>query len=378
MSTFDELLGLQPAGSPAESPAAVKVPAAAGGDLMQNDSRHLPGSHGFGGFDGADRHDETLANWVSPLRSADADILPDKGIIDGHTRDMLRNDAYVQGGSNLHKDNIVGAQYMLMTRPASRVVFGQQDDVWEAEFQEEVEEKFDLLADSPNHWLDASRTNTFTQMVRLAVGVHLAGGEVLATVEWVRDGSPFSTAIQFVDLDRLSTEPMSMMDKNVRAGIRYNQRGAPQAYQIRTQHPNDLRWQMDMPSWVEVPMAQAVGSAAGHPPLRADPSGPIARHLRDGRLPARDEVRQASFESVQLQSAVMQSMFAAAITSELPTETVMQQMGGAAMTGQNMQEAIVNYATAFLGRSTNTRATKVASGSTARASRTSSPAPSWR
>lgn len=301
-----------------------------------------------GGFEGADRFDQSLALWDSPLRSADADILPDKEIIDGRTRDMLRNDAFIQGGANLHKDNIVGAHFMLNTRPATKVIFGKEDDVWEAEFQEEVEEKWDLYAESPDNWLDAQRTNSFTSMVRLAVGIHLAAGEVLAAVEWIKDGRPFNTAIQMLDLDRLSTRPESNNDVNVRAGIRFDSRGAPQSYQIRTEHPHDVNaWSFKMPSWTEVPIRKPWGRLQMihiHEQVRPDQS----RGVSELASSLREQKFARKFRDVNLQRAIMQSMYAAAITSELPSEQVFTSLGGGSMTSDNAQEAVTNYASGYL------------------------------
>lgn len=333
---FDEILGLSSPDQPqVETPAEVLVPASAGDRAMG------------GGYEGADRHESSLALWSPPLKSADADILPDKHMIDGRARDLIRNDAYLQGGANLHKDNIVGAQYIPNTRPASRVIFGKQDDTWEEEFQAEVEEMFDLVADSPENWFDAQRTNTFTQLIRLAVGIHVAAGEVLSTAEWLKDG-PFSTAVQIIDTDRLSTMPESMMDPTVRAGIRYNTRGAPLAYQIRTEHPNDvgLMWRK-LPTWKEVPRSKPWGRLQVihiQEQTRPDQSrgiSELATALRESKF-------SRKFRDLNLQRAVMQAMYAAAITSELPSETVFQQLGGQGMSAEKCQEAITNYASGYL------------------------------
>jgi capsid protein len=174
------------------------------------------------------------------LRSADADIVPDKPTLDARARDMLRNDAYVQGGANLHKDNIVGAQFLLNARPATRVLFGKEDDVWEEEFQEEVEELWELFADSPDNWVDAAP--------RQQPSLNWSAWRSAFTWRPASAGdrrvgppgrSEFNTCIQMVDLDRLSTDPMSRMTRGPRRHP-LQQRGAPLAYQIRTQHPQDI------------------------------------------------------------------------------------------------------------------------------------------
>lgn len=344
---FEELLGPPPPGvSLVESPAPLTVPGGAGDAAVSNAYEY--GRYAGGGYDAADRSDSITAQWFSPLRSADLEILPDKDMVDGHSRDLLRNDAFIQGGANLHKDNIVGAQYLLNCRPATRVLFGRDDDAWEAEFQEEVEEKFDLVAESPDNWLDAQRTNSFTSLVRMAVGIHLAAGEVLASVEWIKDGRPFATAIQMIDVDRLSTDPMQRYDPNIRAGVRFDARGAPIAYQIRTTHPNDVNQSfLTIPKWTEVPIRKPWGRLQVihiHEQTRPDQSrgiSELATSLRESKM-------SRKLRDTTLQRAILQSIYAAAITSELPSETVFQQLGGKEMTPEAVLTAMRNYATGYL------------------------------
>jgi lambda family phage portal protein len=266
---------------------------------------------------------------------------------------MMRNDAFVQGGQQLHKDNIVGAHYLLNARPSSRVLFGKQDDAWEEAFQEEVEEKWELYSDSPDCWVDAARLNNFTAHIRLAVGVHLLGGEVLATAEWITDdGAPFSTAIQMVEIDRLCTrmdDPSSMMDPNIRAGVRFNSRGAPIAYQIRTQHWADYGPQpFGLPQWKEIPIRKPWGRMQ-------------VIHLFESQRPeqTRGITEMASalkamkithtFRDIQVQNAVTQALYAAAITSERPPNEVFAALGGGTPSAEAMQAAIDSYCQGYLG-----------------------------
>jgi lambda family phage portal protein len=339
---FLDLLGMDasPSSARAVPPVTVQVPTVTGGDRAMG-----------GGYEAADRADQALAMWTSPLRSADADILPDKDLIDGRARDMVRNDAFVQGAANLHKDNIVGAHFMLNTRPATRAIFGKEDDVWEAEFQEEVEQLWDLYSESPDNWIDAQRTNSFTSMVRLAVGIHLAAGEVLAAVEWLKDGRPFSTAIQMLDLDRLS-DPQDRVifpgDRaDIRGGIRFDRRGAPQSYFIRTEHPSDIYSGgfRTMPGWKEVPIRKPWGRLQVihiHEQVRPDQSRGVSELAAS--LPV--QKMSQTFRKVNVQRAVMQSLYAAAITSELPTAEIFQRMGGT--TADDAQVAVTDYATGYL------------------------------
>jgi hypothetical protein len=117
---FDAIIGTVSPSVPVKLPASVTVPTEAGGDLAMG-----------GAFEGASRFDSQMAFWAPTLRSADADMIPDKPLADARARDMLRNDAYIQGGANLHKDNIVGAHFLLNANLRHRALFGKQDDVWE-------------------------------------------------------------------------------------------------------------------------------------------------------------------------------------------------------------------------------------------------------
>lgn len=281
-------------------------------------------------YDGSNVVDK-LAMWRPALRSADADIIPEKGILDARSRDTLRNDAYVANGQSIHKDHIVGALFLLNAKPDSKLLFGTLDDVWESEFQEEVESKFTLWAESPQHWVDASRHRTLTETVRLAVGVDVAGGEVLATAEWMKnDGRPYRTAIQMIDTDRLCDPTTIDFDKRVRGGIEQDAFGAPLAYYIRESHPSDLRlrakdWE-GVWRWNRVPARKPWGRQMVlhlFEQNRVDQSRGVA-----SMVSALTEMRMTkAFRKTELERAVIAATYAASIESDLPTGDVYAAMG---------------------------------------------------
>jgi lambda family phage portal protein len=294
-------------------------------------------------YDGAARFDKQLAQWNPPLQSADADILPDKDLLDARTRDSLRNDAYLQGGQTIHKDGIVGAMYFLNCKPDHNVL--GFDEAWAEEFQLEVESKFTLWAESPYNWVDAARQNNFTATIRLAVGVYAAGSEVLATAEWLRDsGREFNTAIQMVDCDRLSTPYEHQWNDNIRGGIRKNQFGAPQSYFIRVRHQNDVGTFLGMNSqrWKEVPAYKPWGRQQVIF-IREQQRIDQTRAVADIVAGLKEVAITRKFRDVTLQNAVVNAMYAATIESELPPQAVYEQLGGG-----NMGDAVTGYAEAFL------------------------------
>lgn len=306
---------------------------------------------GGASYDGASKVDR-LMSWAPPLRSADGDMLSEKGSLDARARDTLRNDSYIAGADKQRKDSIVGAEYRLNAKPATKILWGKEDPTWESEFQEEIETLFALDANSEQHWFDVTRRNTFTDLVRLNVGVHLAGGESLCVSQWMPDdGRPFRSALQMIDADRLST-PITMlglMDKSkIRNGVLKDRWGAPKAYYIRNQHPGDgpysSRNLSDLYTWEKVPARTPWGRLRVshiYETLRPDQSRGISDIVS-----ALSECRMTKhFRKTELERAVLASSYAMSIESEFP-DSILDAMGGQPMeAGEN---GTVNWMTGYL------------------------------
>lgn len=297
-----------------------------------------------GAYEGADQFDRSLALWQPPLQHADADVLPHKGSLDARVRDMQRNDGYIHAGQMLHRDNIVGSMYLLNSRPAWNVL--GLDETWAEEFQQEVEAKFLLAAESMANWFDASRTNTLTDLIRLGVGVYTQGGEVLATAEWIREANrPFRTAIQMVDCDRLSTPWDLAATDRIRGGVRTDRRGAPQTYYIRKAHVSEFERWSEANEWFAVPAYKPWGRPQvlhAREQMRIDQTRGVAdmvSALKESRITKK-------FREITLQQAVVSAMYSASIESELPSEAVFQQMGAGNM--QSPGAAAAAYAGDYL------------------------------
>lgn len=305
-----------------------------------------------GAYEASDRRSNELAMWSPPLQSADMDMLPEKTIMDARVRDTMRNDAYVQNGITIQKDSIVGEMFLLNAKPNYKVL--GLDETWAEEFQEECEAKFTLYAESIRNFPDAARKNTLTSLTRLAVGIHAMAGEVLASVEWMESGyRPFSTALQMIDVDRLSNPYGEMDTMTLRGGIEHDRFGAPLWYNIRHSHPHDWH-DPDNYTWKRV--AATRGQVTGNPGW----DRPQIIHIIDQWRPAQSrgvaamvaalkEMRMTKrFRDVVLQSAVLQATYAASIESDLPAEVVLQQAGGGDTTalskfGQDYLGEIARY-----------------------------------
>lgn len=294
-----------------------------------------------GAYDGAAVFDKQLTSWSPPLQSADADILPVKSTLDARSRDLARNDAYIDGGSTLHKDSIVGHMYMLNSKPQTEVL-GWSEDRAEA-FQQEVEAKFQLWADSPHKWVDASRQNDLTALIRLAIGVYVFGGEVVAKAEWIdTNRREFRTAIQMIDPDRLQTPYEHMNNPRVRGGIRHDFYGGPVSAYIRTRHPRDVGFIPNLMDFEEVGFWKPWGRKQMiH--IREQKRVDQTRAVSEIVSALREIAITRKFRDVTLQNAVVNATYAASIESELPSDVVFQQIGGG-----NIGEAVTDYAASYL------------------------------
>lgn len=297
-----------------------------------------------GAFEGASRTARQLALWNPSTGSADWDILSEKETLDVRSRDLIRNDGYAAGASQVVKDNVVGSLYALSAKPKTKLL--GFDETWEEEFTEEVEARFTLWAESLDCWVDASRHNTFTDLVRLATSMYVLSGETLATVEYLRDwGRPFSTAIQMIDTDRLSNPPHLhyTFNETVRGGVERNKFGAPIAYHIREAHPSDWHTQKNLKFkrvlarkfWGRL---QVIHLFEQQRPDQTRGVSPLAATLKQMRMTEK-------FEDINLQQAIINATFAAAIESDMPSADLFASMGATDNPTEQVSNWINNYLT---------------------------------
>lgn len=297
-----------------------------------------------GGLDAASRIDRTMATWYPESLSADASIIPNKDLLDARSSDVYRNDGYIRSGAAIRQNRIVGDMFMLSSKPNLKVL--RLDEQWEDEFQEEVEAKFTLYAESPECWIHAGGSMTFTDIIRLAVGLDVSCGEFLATVEWLRGNDrPYQTAIQVIDTNRLSTPTGAIEGSRLRGGVAKDQWGKPLGYYIRNAHPSESYIDADAWTWKYVPARKPWGRRQvihNFDPWQADQTrgvSDLVAVLKEIRITRR-------FRDVTLQNAVLNATYAASIESDLPSDAVYNAMGGGLDTpGQ----AITQYAQEYLG-----------------------------
>lgn len=296
-----------------------------------------------GGMDGAERLQRETASWHAASQSADVAINANKEQFDAKGMAIAATDGYVGGAVDVNKDSIVGSQYLLNARPNWRALGA--DEGWAEEFQQVVEGRFALAAESTENWFDAARKLTFTGKIRLGTGMSVVTGEILEQVIW-RDtvGRPFATCFQSIDPSRLCNPNDEADTPTRRRGVDHDDWGEPQRYWFRKAHRSDGALQdMRAYQWSQVPARLPWGRKQ-------------VIHIFDQVLPAQSrgvaaivgvlkEMRMTQkFRDVKLQNAVVQSIYAAAIESELPMETLYEQLGGT-----QGSDGVQQYLSAMMG-----------------------------
>ncbi len=278
-----------------------------------------------GGLEGAERTTRETFNWRPAIISPDRQINAVKDEADARGRDSVQNDGYAMGAVQIHRDSIVGTQYRVNATPMAELL--GTDEGWAEEFQSVVEPMFALVADSPENWIDASRMNTLTGLIRLAVGGFLFTGEVLGTAEWSRQSSrPFQTMIQMVSPTRLCNKDGLDDDRFLRRGIRKTIYGEPVEYHFRMGHPGELYPDTANYEWKIVPARKPWGRRQVlHVIEQLQPDQ--TRGVADMVSVLKEMRMTRQFQGITLQNAVVNATYAAAIESELPREVVFGSMG---------------------------------------------------
>lgn len=184
----------------------------------------------------ADVTDPTMARWLPMRGSADADYLGEQDVIVGRARDLARNNGIASGAQQTYKDNIVGSQLRLSSKP-HWYLLGKNAE-WAESFGKQVESQFETYANTTE--CDAGRQMTLLGLTVQALGGWMLNGEAVALPQYIeRPGELWATKLQLIESDRLSTPPEMIGRSDVRNGILIDEFGAPVRYWFRTTHPGD-------------------------------------------------------------------------------------------------------------------------------------------
>nr|VFK12804.1 MAG: phage portal protein, lambda family [Candidatus Kentron sp. LFY] len=277
-----------------------------------------------GGYRGG-RQSRELLGWIPQLKSADADLLPDRELLTARAHDTVRNFALVSGGVQAQLDNIVGAGLRLSAKPDWRAL-GQSAD-WASEWSRQVESKWRNWSEDIDFRCDASRRLPFSGMLGLAMRSFLVSGEILATAEWLPERGHYATAIQIIDPARLSNPNDQPDIDRRRAGVEMDSRGAPIAYHIREAMQGDAWLGANPYIWRRVSLETQWGRRQVLHVYEQDRPGQTRGKTGIAAILAKGKTLER-FQDASLEASIVNAMYAAVIESEFDYAQVVEALGG--------------------------------------------------
>lgn len=288
-------------------------------------------------YDAASYVNEDVAGWMPGLLSADTTITPYRDRIVSRVRDLVRNDGWASGMVTRLCDSVVGANLRPIFRPdyrALRAMTGNKafDAVWAHEFGKVADSYYRMWANDPGKWCDIERGQTLPQLYHLGFRHKCIDGDALAVDRYeparVKPGKArYGTAVQLVDPDRLSN-PQNVFDQRyMRGGVQIDDYGAAVGYHIREAHQNDWYNAALSVRWKYMPREDDFGRPLVVHNFRHQQAG---QHRGGAGIltPILDRMKMlAKYDRVELQAALINSIFGAFIESPYDPNMVQDAMG---------------------------------------------------
>ena len=262
-----------------------------------------------------------MKDWNYSLGSADSDNLYELDTITGRARDAERNNARARAVVHTKADAINGVGLRPIPKPNWRVLgkSKQWADDWSAEVKSKAESYFNSTD------VDATRIDSWGALSRTALLERMTAGGFIALPVYKPDSgqSIYGTAIQLVEIERLSN-PMGLSDTATRrGGVEIDENGQPLGYWIRTTHPGDdfLMMGGGPAEWEFVPAATEWGRRRVIHSFQRDRIGAnrgvsmLATLMPEFRIANR-------YERAELQTALANSLVAMVVQSNMPPEMV--------------------------------------------------------
>ena len=185
---------------------------------------------------GASTTRRSLFSWLPGLKSANADVEPERRTLTARSRDAYRNQAMARAAVSRVRAHAVGTGLRLQASIDAKTLGLEPDAA--AEINNAIEREFRLWAESPE--CDAERTDTFYGLQSLAMVSALVSGDVFVNTPFIqRPGSLYGLKLQLIEADRVMNPDRKPDSADLVGGIRYDGNGAPLRYHVLRGHPGD-------------------------------------------------------------------------------------------------------------------------------------------
>lgn len=254
----------------------------------------------------------TMAGWKPALRDVQDDVSNSWEMAAARAIDMIHNSGWIAGAIDQAVANTVGTGLRLRSMPENELFGMSEKDA--QKWRKLVEQRFDLWANNPVE-CDIEGRRTFGQMQEAAFRSWIATGEILGEIVWRRRfGLRYGTKVRLLPPHKLAntTDPLT----RTMAGVRMDADGFPTAYLAKRKDPFLGEYDVVVPARDRLGRPKVIhvfqgmpGQVRGITPLV--PALKVAKQF--------DQLADAT-----LMASLIQTVFAAAITSEDPTEDILQ------------------------------------------------------
>lgn len=291
-------------------------------------------------YDAADNYSDQMAGWYPFLWSPDAETSQfwrDRMV--SRARDMERNDGWARGGITRILDNVIGAEFRPISKPDYRALAyytGNKafDAVWADEYGKAIDACWRTWAgDDVSKYCDTAQCLTMSQLLWVAMRHKIVDGDALAVLQYRPEAiapgrARYATSVQLVDPDRLSNPQLQFDASTFRGGVEVDAYGAPVGYWIRKAHQGDWFNAGKSQTWDYLPRT----TPWGRPVVVHDFDHHRAsqHHGAVGLLtPIMQRLKMLTkYDSVELEAAIINAVFAAYIKSPYDPQMVEQLAAG--------------------------------------------------
>lgn len=277
------------------------------------------------GFDGGGQGARgEMARWTPHSQSVDAALLPSLRLGNARAEDLSRNHGIASGGVQLHVDNIVGDMFRPSVRPNWRRLGIPEADA--RSWATDVEQAFyEYAEDEVGCWLDAERKRTFTMLIREGVATHTRVGEITAAACFKdRRGTDYKTCIKVINPNRITNPNDAPDTRLLRGGVEVDRDGAARAYHV--QNAVDVAFDFNR-EWVRIPRETRTGRQRFLHVF--EPTGDGQTRGINQFMSVMSRLKMLDkFQSTQLETAIVNAMYAAVITAEMSSEDAYRLIAG--------------------------------------------------
>lgn len=257
-----------------------------------------------------------FSRWLPGLRSAQDDVAMSWEQATARTIDLAHNNGWIAGMIDQATANTVGLGLRLRAMPENDL-FGMDEDAAQ-EWRKTVEARWELWSENPLE-CDIEGTRTIPQMQEAAFKHWIATGEILAEMTWRRRPQSASrTKVRLLSSTRLVNRTDTM--RRIYSGVRCNADNMPIAYLAR----------QDDPFLGIMEHEVAARDPAGRPRvIHVFQGAPGQRRGITIVIPVLKVAKQFDqLADATMMASLIQSIFAASVESEGPTEDVLRTLLG--------------------------------------------------